>query len=242
MPLTWSRLSFYLDVLRRGYTILSVDADISYSKKDVWASFERYAGEVGADMVFMKESLVNAGHFYAVSNERVIAMMEQWIASETVWPGSDDQVALGRLRSQVYVICNTKFQCDKAKQRKMRFVSKSILSKYENDVPTAVAMRLHRSSFARFGSACSPADNSPVDPCASDCLFLHPICVISLGTKMNKLKSLGFWLLDEPCEETISNHFSPRMNVSIFRCVPKALTSPWAEEKFTRCTRSLAWS
>lgn len=110
--------------------MISADTDIAYTKKDVWASFERYAQEVSADMVFMRESLVNTGHFYARPNERIIALMEQWMASEGEWFQYNDQGAFNRLKNHAYIICTTKLQRDQAKQRKMRLISKSIVSKY----------------------------------------------------------------------------------------------------------------
>ena len=233
-PLIWSRGFFNLEVLRRGYTTISADADIAYAKKDVWASFERYAGEVGADMVFMNEPPLNAGHFYAVSSERVIALMEEWLASEPKSTGAGDQHALNQLSNRTYVVCKTKKECDEAKKQTIVLVSESSRSKYQNNIPKMVTVRVHVPPTIRFGSVCPPPDDKRLDPCASDCLYIHAICILSERNKTKKLDTLGFWWLNEPCHETTSTQVSLRMNVSVIRCIPKVLTLPLVEEKFMR--------
>ena len=217
--------------------------ELPYTKKDVWASFERYAREVDADMVFMDEPPVNSGHFYAVPNARVLALIEEWMESQSTSTGQGDQHSLNQMRNKTYIVCSTKQECDEAKKKKMTFIQNKTLLKYRTRVPNIVTMRLHVPLIVKLGlHVCPPPDNSHLDPCAADFLYIHTICVYSVAKKIQKLKTLGFWLLHEPCHASQVTLSSAALNVSVIRCSPRILTLPLAEEKFMRCNRSLAWT
>ncbi|CAF1359493.1 unnamed protein product [Didymodactylos carnosus] len=242
-PLTWFKIPFYLDVIRKGYTIITTDTDIAYSSKNVWESYEKYARDVGADMVFASEHPINTGNFYSLSNERVIALFNEWIMSESRWLNDNDQEALIKLHNKNYMLCNTREMCNQVKSTSMNYTNStaSLSKEYQTNM---VAVRTYRSSFSRFGSHCSPPSGVRMDPCAADVLFIHTICMIGKQRKADKLNELGFWMLDEPCRETttVINEANHTTVLSIYRCVPKILALPRAEDNFTKCNEALAWT
>jgi hypothetical protein len=238
LAMVWYIIPLYMNILRKGFTIMKSDIDISYAGKDIWKTFELMIGKTGADIVFMQETPINVGHFYAIPNDRVIAFFEEWIASQASFKTLNDQQVLAHLIGRTYMICNSTESCSRVKtvsmnrNRENRFRA----NKQENKM---AAVLTYPSSFARFGSLCPP--DKTINPCNQDVLYVHTICMTGSLTKMKKLKQLGFWLMKDPCTETkldLPFQSSKFTNASLIRCVPIPRLWPTIENSFLNCNNS----
>ena len=204
LAVSWYLKPLYLNILRKGFTIMYSDADISYAGKNIWKAFELMTEQTRADLVFMKENPINAGHYYAAPNDRVIAFFEEWIISQKLFPMYNEQQALQNLKGKIYMTCNSKESCSRVKTLSMN--RSSVYQRRDNNSESKMAAVLtYPSSFTRFGSVCPP--NRAINPCDQDVLYVHPICITGALAKINKLKQLGFWLMSDPC--TTSQHDVP---------------------------------
>ncbi|CAF1393652.1 unnamed protein product [Adineta steineri] len=237
--MVWYLLPLYLDIIRKGFTIMKSDIDISYAGKNIWKKCELMAESTKADIIFMREHPVNTGHFYAIPNDRVVALFEEWIISQDSFKKLNDQQALAHLNGKIYMICDSADSCNHVKTLPMNRSSNNRL-RGNNMSSKMAAVSTYPSSFTRFGGLCPP--DKSINPCDEDVLYVHTICMTGFLTKMNKLKQLGFWLMKDTCTETkldISLQSSKVINVSVTRCVPIPRLSPTVESTFLHCNASI---
>ena len=235
-------LRFYFDVLIRNYTILAFDADIAFSQKDIWLSFEKYSEQVGqCDMIFMEEAPVNAGFFYSRSNPDTIALINRWVKTEYTHGHLDEQQSFGALRGYYYEICNKKDEYNTVKRKMMTVTKINTIKTIETNF---VSIRRFPSAYSVFGTGVCPTQKI-VDPCLSTTIFRHPVCIISQPVKIKHLKANGFWLLQEPCDKnsihSVSQNSSMKM-LDVYRCKPLISQNPDAEREFEKCNNEVAWS
>jgi hypothetical protein len=238
LAMLWYSIPLYLDIFRKGYTIMKSDVDISYAGKDIWTTFELMINKTGADIIFMRENPLNAGHFYTIPNDRVIAFFEEWIASQSSFRTLNDQQVLQHLNGRTYMVCNSIESCNRVKMLPMNRSPRSQL-RANNRESKMAAVFTYPSPFLRFGSICPP--NKAINPCDQDVLYVHTICMTGLLTKVNKLKQLGFWLMTDPCTEIKLNvpfQWSKIVNVSLTRCIPIPRLWPTVENSFLHCNNS----
>jgi hypothetical protein len=239
LVLVWYWVPLCLNILRKGFTIMRSDADISYGGKDIWKTFEIMVETTGADLIFMREAPVNTGQFYAVPTDRTISFFEEWIASRKVLKGSSEQTALVELNNKIYMICDSNESCSRVKTLPMNH-SFSYPLQANNRKYKMTAVLTYPSSFARFGSICPP--QKIINPCNEDLLYVHPICIFNGSVpKINKLKELGFWMMSSSCATSILDvsFRSPKsLNISVTRCIPLPLVRPEVENSFLRCNNS----
>ncbi|CAF1546162.1 unnamed protein product [Adineta ricciae] len=235
LALVWYGLPLYLDILRKGFTIMKSDSDISFASKEIWAAMENMVNETKADLVFMREHPVNTGHFYASPNDRVKAFFEEWIASRAFLPKLNEQLALSSLMNKTYMLCQSEQLCSYVKNIPMKSnMSRSLFNATTQGKMAAVTT--YPSAFSEFGGICPP--NITINPCKPQTLYVHPICMTSSKLKIEKLKALGFWLLTEPCSESafeISINQYTKKSVKIVRCIPLPRLWPKIEESFIKC-------
>ena len=241
-PMNWFKLRFYLDVLTRNYTILAFDADIAFSRKNIWLSLEKYSDDVGnSDMVFMEEAPVNAGFFYSRSNPDTIALFNKWVNTEYTHWDLDEQQSFATLRGHYYEICNTRDECNNVKQRKMTVTKNNFTKIIETNI---VSLRTFQSAYSVVGSGFCAAMKK-LDPCLSTTAFIHPICIVGQNVKTETLKVNGFWLLKEPCVKN-SVYFVTQNNsmniLEVYRCKPLIFQDPDAEREFEKCDNEIAWT
>ena len=240
-PMNWFKLRFYLDVLTRNYTILALDADIAFSRKNIWLSLEKYAQDVdNCDMVFMEEDPINAGFFYSRSTADTIALFNKWVNTEYTHWDLDEQQSFASLRGQYYEICNSKDACNAVKLRKMTIMKNNSTKSIDTNI---VSIRTFPSAYSVVGAGfCSIMKK--LDPCHSMTAFVHPICIIGQNVKTETLKVNGFWLLKEPCEKN-SIYFLTQNNsmnvMDVYRCKPLLSQDPESEREFEKCNNELAW-
>lgn len=236
--LVWYVLPLYLDILRKGFTIMKADSDISFAGKDIWTAMELIVNRTEADLVFMSEDPVNTGHFYARPNDRVMQFFHEWIASRNFNKLLNDQQALATLVNKSYMICHSYKSCNHIKTLIMKSnMSRSTFHKIKN--PQMAAVLTYPSAFRQFGSNCPP--NTIIYPCNRETLYIHPICMTSREKKIKKLKELGFWLMADSCSESVFEvqlNQSVPTNVSIIRCVPSPRLWPNIENSFLKCNTS----
>jgi hypothetical protein len=238
LALLWFKIPIYLDILRRGFTIIKSDSDIGYTGKDIWKAFELMAEKTGADLIFMKENPINGGHFYAIPRDRVIAFFEEWLASEKFNSTYNDQQALETLNNKVYRTCISKTSCDSVKKFPMSRNSSVDVNKNARKY-RMVAILTYPSPFSRYGDICPP--NISISPCDTQTLYVHTICMTSSQLKIKKLKQLGFWLMSDTCAESqidIPLNLSGFANISIIRCVPIPRLWVTAESAFLNCNHA----
>ncbi|CAF2529438.1 unnamed protein product [Rotaria sp. Silwood2] len=238
LALVWYLFPLYLDILRKGFTIMKSDLDISYAAKDIWKTFELMIEETEADLIFMKENPINTGQFYARPNERVLAFFEEWIDSYRFYQTYNDQQALANMKGKIYQICNSKESCNDVKTLPMHRTSNNTL-RINNQTSKMAAVLTYPSSFARYGDLCPP--NNTMNSCNQDVLYVHTICLTGAQAKMNKLKELGFWLMADPCTESkldAPSRSSQLVNVTLIRCVPTPRLRPSVERSFLHCNNS----
>ncbi|CAF1409489.1 unnamed protein product [Adineta ricciae] len=173
LAMVWYLLPLYLDIIRKGFTIMKSDIDISYAGKDIWNSCELMAQKTKADIVFMKEDPINTGHFYAVPNERVIFFFQEWISAESSFKALNDQQALSHLNRKTYKICDSADACTRVKTLPISHSYNKHRTNMTNN--KMVAVSTYPSSFARFGSICPP--DKILNPCDQDVLYVHTICM-----------------------------------------------------------------
>ncbi|CAF3721153.1 unnamed protein product [Adineta steineri] len=234
LAMVWYLLPLYLHIIRRGFTIMKSDIDISYAGKNIWKKYELMAENTKADIIFMKEHPANTGHFYAIPNDRVIAFFEEWVSSQDSFKNLNDQQALAHLNGKIYMICNSADSCNHVKTLPMNRL------RGNNTSSKIAAVSTYPSSFTRFSGICPP--DKAINPCDEDVLYVHTICMSGFLTKMNKLKQLGFWLMEDICTETkldISLQSSKVISVSVTRCVPIPRLSLAVENTFLHCKASI---
>jgi hypothetical protein len=238
LTLVWYLIPFYLDILRKGFIIMKSDTDISYAGKDIWQTFELMIEKTEADLIFMRESPVNTGQFYAIPNDRVIAFFEEWIASKRVFEKQNDQQVLSIMNGKIYKTCNSKDSCNRVKTLLMQGSSDYQLRVNNQDSKMA-AVLTYPSSFTRFGGICPP--NKKMDPCNQDILYVHTICMTGAQAKIDAFKRLGFWLMTDPCTNSkldVPFRSAEFVNISLTRCVPIPRLWPTVENSFLRCNDS----
>jgi hypothetical protein len=238
LTLVWYLLPFYLDILRKGFTIMKSDADISYAGKDIWQTFELMIEKTEADLIFMRESPVNTGQFYAIPNDRVIAFFEEWIASKRVFQKQNDQEALARMNGKIYQTCNSNDSCNRVKTLLMQR-SSDYRVRVNNQSSKMAAALTYPSSFTRLGGGCPP--DKKMDPCDQGILYVHTICLTGAEAKIAALKRIGFWLMTDPCTNSNLDVPFPSakfVNISLTRCVPIPRLWPTVENSFLRCNHS----
>ncbi|CAF4176960.1 unnamed protein product [Adineta steineri] len=234
LAMVWYLLPLYLDIIRKGFTIMKSDIDISYAGKNIWKKYELMAENTKADIIFMREHPANTGHFYAIPNDRVIAFFEEWVDSQDSFKNLNDQQALAHLNGKIYMICNSADSCNHVKTLPMNRL------RGNNTSSKIAAVSTYPSSFTRFSGICPP--DKAINPCDEDVLYVHTICMSGFLTKMNKLKQLGFWLMEDICTETkldISLQSSKVISVSVTRCVPIPRLSLAVENTFLHCKASI---
>lgn len=241
-PINWFKLRFYRDILIRNYTILALDTDIAFSRKDIWLSFEKYSEDVGnCDMIFMQEEPINAGFFYSRSNPSTITLLNKWIDTERTHWDLDEQQSFIALRGYYYGICNTTEQCNAIKQRRMINIQNNLTDSAE--IPT-VTLRTFPAAYAFYGTGVCPT-NRKVHPCLPTTVLLHTICLIGQTSKIDMLKMNGFWLLKEHCDRQLINstiESNTTVTLDIRRCKPLIFKYPDAERRFQSCRNVIAWT
>ncbi|CAF3840668.1 unnamed protein product [Rotaria sp. Silwood1] len=235
LVIVWYLIPLYLDILRKGFTIMKSDIDISYAGKDIWKTFELMIEKTGADLIFMREHPINTGQFYAVPNDRVIAFFEEWIASQRMFKTQNDQQALANLNEKTYMTCHSKQTCSRVQTLLMKH-SPDYQLRTNNNTSKMAAVLTYPSSFTRFGGICPPTRT--INPCDQDVLYVHVICMTGAQAKINKLKQLGFWLMTDPCTMTKPDAlFGSSMfaNISLTRCIPIPHLWSTVENSFLHC-------
>ncbi|UJR06637.1 hypothetical protein I4U23_010921 [Adineta vaga] len=238
----WEAIGWYwvplcLDILRKRYTIIKSDADISFAPKNIWKAYELMSEKTGADLIFMRELPINTGHLYAIPNDRVISCFEEWIASRS-WFKLTEQMTLMRLHNKTYMVCDSKVSCNRVKMVSMVHVAGHPFHA-KNQHSKMAAVTTYRSPYARFRQICPP--DQIISPCDADVLYVHAICAPGTISKIRKLKQLGFWLMSDQCttSEFDLSFRSPKfVNVSLTRCVPLPLVQPTTETYYLRCNSS----
>ncbi|CAF4353076.1 unnamed protein product, partial [Adineta steineri] len=127
------------------------------------------------------------------------------------------------------MVCDSADSCNHVKTLPMIRNSSNRL-RDNNTSSKMAAVSPYPSSFTRFGGLCPP--DKGINPCDEDVLYVHTICMTGFLTKMNKLKQLGFWLMNDICTETkldISLQSSKVSSVSVTRCVQIPRLSPPVE-------------
>lgn len=239
LALVWYLLPLYLDILRKGFAIMKSDADISFAGKNIWKECESMIQKTQADLVFMAESPVNTGHFYAAPSHRVMRFFENWIQSQNSFKTLNDQQALAQLKGKIYTVCDSVASCNHAKTLSVTFSNKNKRGENETEIKMA-AVYTYPSSFARFGGGCPP--DTRINPCDDGVLYVHTNCMTGFRSKMNKLKQLGFWLMNDPCTEIridVPFRSTTTATLSLFRCVPSPRVSPSVEKPFLHCNKQI---
>jgi len=241
-PMNWFKLRFYFDVLRRNYTILAVDTDISFGRKDIWLSLEKYSLNVGGcDMIFMREAPVNAGFFYCKPNNKTFFLLKEWINTEYTHSRFDEQRTFGLMRGHYYEICNTKDECNKVKEKKIVPFSKNSL---ETMHAFMFPVRRFSSPYRPVGSMECPVKKL-LDPCFGTSIYVHPLCVTGQTVKAKKIAESGFWMMQNPCDK-VNIQVSLKNNESsileVYRCKPAVFANPSKEIEFEKCTNLIAWA
>ncbi|CAF0753516.1 unnamed protein product [Adineta steineri] len=167
LAMVWYLLPLYLDIIRKGFTIMKSDIDISYAGKNIWKKYELMAENTKADIIFMREHPANTGHFYAIPNDRVIAFFEEWVDSQDSFKNLNDQQALAHLNGKIYMICNSADSCNHVKTLPMNRL------RGNNTNSKIAAVSTYPSSFTRFSGICPP--DKAINPCDEDVLYVHTI-------------------------------------------------------------------
>lgn len=241
-PLNWFKLRFFLDVLKRNYTIIAFDTDIAFSRKDIWKSLEKYSMDAGdCDMVFMKEHPVNAGFLYSKPSFKTITLFERWIDMEYSHGQFDEQRCFGLLRGFAYEICDTKDECDAVRVKKMISLNINQSNHFKSNL---VTVRRFPSSYIPYSGSHCP-NGKKMDPCLNTSLFVHPICMVGQKRKVREFTKNGFWMMKQPC--TISNvlHYiqnNSAEQIEIHRCTPKSFLNLTDEIDFEKCQNLIAWT
>ncbi|XP_008794873.3 uncharacterized protein LOC103710771 [Phoenix dactylifera] len=100
----WQRTLFLGDILRRGYSFIFTDMDVmwlrnpfaklSYDGEDMQISCDFYNGRPLDDSNF-----INTGFYFVASNNRTIALFDEWHASRNNSAGMKEQDVLARMKS-----------------------------------------------------------------------------------------------------------------------------------------------
>ncbi|EHA8588457.1 hypothetical protein COCNU_scaffold005312G000010 [Cocos nucifera] len=101
----WQRTLFLGNILRRGYSFLFTDMDVmwlrnpfaklSYDGEDMQISCDSYNGRPLDDSNF-----INTGFYFVASNNRTIALFDEWYASRNNSAGMKEQDVLAKMKSQ----------------------------------------------------------------------------------------------------------------------------------------------
>jgi hypothetical protein len=238
LAIVWYLIPLYLDILRKGFTTMKSDANISYADKDLWKTFEIMINKMGADIILMAKTLINTEQFYTAPNHRIIAFFEEWIVSQSSFKTLNDQKVLRHLNRKTYMVCNSIESCSRVKTLSM---NRSLYNQLRANSETSkmVIVLTYPSSFARFKGLCPP--NRAINPCEQDVLYVHTICMTGTQTKMNKLRQLEFWLMTDLCAETkldVPLQSSKFVNASLTRCIPIPHLQPAVENSFLHCNNS----
>ncbi|CAL9154162.1 unnamed protein product [Musa hybrid cultivar] len=105
IKMMWSRTLFLGNVLRRGYNFIFTDMDVMWLRnpfsqlqhqgEDLEISCDRYNGQP-----FDQTNPINTGFYFVASNNKTIALFDEWYAASHTSKGMKEQDVLYSMKSQ----------------------------------------------------------------------------------------------------------------------------------------------
>ncbi|RWW21052.1 hypothetical protein BHE74_00047933 [Ensete ventricosum] len=105
IKMMWSRTLFLGNVLRRGYNFIFTDMDVMWLRnpfshlhhqgEDLEISCDRYNGQP-----YDQSNSINTGFYFVASNNKTIALFDEWYAASHTSKGMKEQDVLYRMKSQ----------------------------------------------------------------------------------------------------------------------------------------------
>lgn len=166
-----------------------------------------YIESVGADGAIQLEasvSPINTGNFVILPTKGGKSFMRSWIneSSANIDEGGN-QVPLSKMMSDgVFDLCETLPGCsEKQVKRKLRFINHKEAS--HDDTPAI--FRIYRPPWWGRGTSqvCRLSGDVPppvVDPCHPMFMFVHPVCTKRRSLKLDVIREMGFWFMEEDPE------------------------------------------
>ncbi|XP_008794927.3 uncharacterized protein LOC103710807 [Phoenix dactylifera] len=101
----WRRTLFLGDILRRGYSFIFTDMDVMWLRspfaqlnhdgEDMQISCDRYNGRPMDD-----SNTINTGFYFVASNNKTIALFDEWYALRSSYQGMKEQDVLYKMKSE----------------------------------------------------------------------------------------------------------------------------------------------
>jgi hypothetical protein len=144
--------------------------------KDAFHTLDAAVTSRAADAVFQAEGPLNGGVWYVRNTPEIRNMFKEWLNSTGGNFTMHDQAKLSTLNRRVYRVCNDRPGCTAVKKDGLAPI-------YAHPNPM-------KKNFCSY----TPFDDEPCDPRR---LYLHAVCVVGVGKKVNYFTKLGLWFVND---------------------------------------------